>query len=265
MKMKEKLGETIEKKFIFIAIGILLIGAILLSIVTVTTGNKGVVLRFGNAVSVRDAGLSFKVPIIETVKMMEVREQNTQRSFTVSSKDIQTIDVVINVQFSITGDVLELYRNFGTDYKARLIEPRVSESVNAVVSRYTIEEFIEKRAVLAQELLTELRRDFSSYGISVSASSIIDHEFSDEFDKSIESKKIAEQNALRAKNDLERVKYEAQAEVEKSQGIAEANRIVETSLSDRLIRQKMIDKWDGKLPLYQGGGKDSMIFNMSTK
>lgn len=265
IKMRPVIKDVFQKKFIFILIGVVVIVAIALSIVTVSTGSKGIVLRFSNAVSVRDAGLSFKIPIIETVKVMEVREQNTQRTFSVSSKDIQTIEVTVNVQYAITGNVLELYRDFGTDYNTRLIEPRVSESINAVVARYTIEEFIEKRSVLALELLEELKTDFSPYGITVSASSIIEHEFSEEFDKSIEAKKIAEQDALRAKNDLERVKYEAQAEIEKSQGVAEANRIVETSLSDRLIKQKMIDKWDGKLPLYQGGGDGAAIFNMTTR
>lgn len=265
IKMKPVIKNIIQKKFIFILIGVVIVIAIILSVVTVSTGSKGIILRFSNAVNVRDAGLSFKIPIIDTVRLMEVREQNTQRTFSVSSKDIQTIDVTINVQYSITGDVLELYRNFGLDYNARLIEPRVSESINAVVARYTIEEFIEKRSVLAQELLTELKGDFSPYGITVSASSIINHDFSEEFNKSIEAKKIAEQDALRAKNDLERVKYEAQAEIEKSQGISEANRIVETSLSDRLIRQKMIDKWDGKLPLYQAGDGGGSIFNIPTR
>ena len=263
--MKPVIKDVFQKKFIFIIIGFVIIIAIALSVVTVSTGSKGIVLRFSNAVSVRDAGLSFKIPIIESVRLMEVREQNTQRTFSVSSKDIQTIDVTINVQFAITGDVLELYKNFGTDYNRRLIEPRVSESINAVVARYTIEEFVEKRSILAQELLEELKSDFSPYGITVSASSIIEHEFSDEFNNSIEAIKIAEQDALRSKIDLERIKYEAQAEIEKSQGIAEANRIVETSLSDMLIRQKMIDKWDGKLPLYQAGDGGAAIFNLPTK
>lgn len=239
-------------------VGVIVIAIVILvffvqSIVIVDTGRKGILIRLGKAISVKDPGMSFKIPIVDFVKMMEVRDQNVQKNYGVSSKDIQTIDVIINVQYSITGDVLSLYDKFGVDYKERLIEPRVSESVNAVVARYTIEEFIEKRSILAKELLQELKNDFDPYGINVSASSIIEHEFSDEFNNSIESKKIAEQNALRAKNDLERVKYEAQAEIEKAQGIAKANIILQESLTDRLIKQKAIDKWDGKMPAYLGG------------
>jgi len=265
--MKKEAKDIImqTKYLVIIAVVVLITIAIFLSTVTIKTGTKGILLRFGNAIEVRDAGLSFKIPFVDKVVLMTVREQNIQGTYSVSSKDIQTIIVAVNIQFAITGDVLELYKNFGVDYKVRLIQPRVAETINAVVARYTIEEFVEKRNALALELLKELKQDFASYGITVSASSIIEHEFSEEFDKSIEAKKIAEQNALRAKNDLERVKYEAQAEIAKSQGIAQANRIVETSLSDRLIRQKMIDKWDGKLPLYQGGDGASTIFSLPNR
>jgi regulator of protease activity HflC (stomatin/prohibitin superfamily) len=263
IKMKPNFENGNMNKMILM--GVVLVVAIALlsqSVVIVNTGAKGIILRFGSAVSVKDAGLSFKIPFIETVRMIEVREQNTQRTFTVSSKDIQTIDVTINIQYAITGDILDLYSKFGLDYRQRLIEPRISESINAVVARYTIEEFIEKRTLLAIELLNELQTDFENYGITVGASSIIEHDFSEEFDKSIEAKKIAEQEALRARNELEKVKYEAQAEIEKAQGISEANKIVQNSLTEKLIQQKMIDKWDGKLPVYQGGN-GSPLFNIS--
>ncbi len=233
---------------------VLIIIFIALSAVVVRTGDAAILLRFGKAVKVLHEGLSFKIPFAETIRTIDIREQNIEQTYIVSSKDIQTIDVVLNVQFSIVGDILDLYRKFGLDYKVRLVQPRISETINAVVARYTIEEFIEERSKLAKELLADLKTDFEKYGIQVASVSIIEHNFSDEFDKSIEAKKIAEQDALRAKNELEKVKYEAQAEIEKAQGISEANRILQSSLSEQLLKQKMIDKWDGKLPLYQGDG-----------
>ena len=242
-----------------IAIAVAVIFLISQSSVIVKTGEVGILIRFGKAVKVLNEGLSFKIPFIETVKRLETREQNVEQAYTVSSKDIQTINVALNIQFNIAGDVLDLYRKFGVDYKYRLMEPRISETVNAVVARYTIEQFIEERSRLALELLTDLKSDFKKYGIEVASASIINHDFSEEFDKSIEAKKIAEQDALRAKNELEKVKYQAQGEIEKAQGTAEANRIVQSSLTDQLIKQKMIDKWDGKLPLYQGGDGNAII------
>ena len=73
---------------------------------------------------------------------------------------------------------------------------------------------------------------------------ITNHDFSDEFDKAIENKKVAEQGALKAKYDLQRVKLEAEAQKEKQK-----------SLSPLVLQEKAIDKWDGKLPNYFSGNQ----------
>ena len=79
---------------------------------------------------------------------------------------------------------------------------------------------------------------------------ITEHDFSDEFNKAIEDKKIAEQGALKAKYDLERVTLEAKAQMEKQK-----------SLNQMVLQEKAIDKWDGKLPQYYSGGELPFIFS----
>ena len=87
-----------------------------------------------------------------------------------------------------------------------------------------------------------------------------DFEFSAEFNRAIESKQTAEQNALRAKRDLERIKVEAEQKVTSAKAEAEALRLQRQVISPELIqlRQieaqiKAIEKWDGKLPNVTGG------------
>ena len=249
------------RNILFIALPVILLTAFLLfsSMIIISTGEVGIRSRLGKAISVEDAGLHFIIPFIDTVKTMEVREQIVEKTYLVSSRDMQTISMTLNVQYSINGDVLDLYKKFGTDYKTKLINPRISESLNAVSARYTIEEFIIKRNEMANELLKEVMNDFEDYGIVVAACSIIEHDFSDEFDQAIERKLIASQNALTAQNNLEKVRYEAEAEVTKAKGIAEANRIMQESLTPLLIQRMYIEKWDGKMPQVSGSGVTPMI------
>ena len=168
---------------------VLVVGFLIFSGVTiVSTGEVGIRSRLGRAISQEEPGLHFKIPFIDTIKIMEVREQTVEKTYAVSSKDMQTISMTLNVQYSIGGDALDLYSKFGVDYKDKLINPRISESLNAVSARYTIEEFITKRNEMAAELLKEVMNDFQDYGIVVAACSIIEHDFSDEFDQAIERK-----------------------------------------------------------------------------
>ena len=70
--------------------------------------------------------------------------------------------------------------------------------------------------------------------------------------KSIEEKQIAEQNALKAKYDLERIKTEAEQAVTKAKGEAEAMKLKNEQISQNIIYLEFINKWDGKMPTYYG-------------
>ena len=108
-----------------------------------------------------------------------------------------------------------------------MIEPIVKEGFKASSARYTAEELISKRETLKNEVRDYLKNRMVPFGIMVVELSITDFEFSPEFNRAIESKQTAEQLALKAKRDLDRIKVEAQ--------------------------MKAIEKWDGHLPNVTGG------------
>ena len=58
----------------------------------------------------------------------------------------------------------------------------------------------------------------------------------------------AEQDALTAKQKLETTKVEAEKKKIEAQAEAEANKIKEKSLTDKIIQQQFIEKWNGELP-----------------
>ena len=83
--------------------------------------------------------------------------------------------------------------------------------------------------------------------------------------EAINAKNEAVQNALKAENKVKEAEANAKIEIAKAQGEAQAlrikgdgeayyNRVVAQSLSPLLVQQDAIDKWDGKLPTYSGGG-----------
>jgi len=97
--------------------------------------------------------------------------------------------------------------------------------------------------------------------ISVDAFSIVSFSFSKIFTDAIEAKQTAEQNALKAKRDLDRIKVEAEQTVAAAKAQAEALRLQKMNISPDLIELrkieanlKAIEKWDGILPQVTGGG-----------
>jgi regulator of protease activity HflC (stomatin/prohibitin superfamily) len=156
----------------------------------------------------------------------------------------------------------ETYKTIGVnrDVSEKIINPSVEESFKAASARYTAEELISKREALKTEVRNYLRDRLAPFGITVIELSITDFQFSPEFNKAIESKQTAEQLALKAKRDLDRIKVEAQQKIATAQAEAEALRIQRQVISAELIRlrqieaqMKAIEKWDGKLPNVTGG------------
>lgn len=153
-----------------------------------------------------------------------------------------------------------MYRELGADYGEKVIDPVVKEGFKAAAARYTAEDLISKREALKTEVRDYLKSRLSAFGIDVVELSITDFDFSPEFSKTIEAKQVAEQLALKAKRDLDRIRVEAQQKIATAQAEAESLRIQRQVISPELIKLrqveaqiKAIDKWDGHLPNVTGG------------
>ncbi len=210
---------------------------------TIDTGERGVVLRFGKLSNIAGEGLNIKIPVVDDVKKISIRDHNLTMRSEVSSSDIQTIAVEVGLVYSLDPRrVGEIYQTYGTDIESTLIRPTLSEKINAIIAEYPIEAFVEKRAEISNRINSTFANQVAGSGILVKSLLITNHDFSDEFNKAIEDKKIAEQGALTAKFTLERMKLEA-----------EAQKIKQASLSPMVLQEMAINKWDGKLPQYFSG------------
>jgi regulator of protease activity HflC (stomatin/prohibitin superfamily) len=247
-----------------IAVGFLAFLGFLLFMSTyfvVDAGERGVVLRFGEVNRIVDPGLHFKLPFAEDVVRMTVRVQKGTTKTEAASKDLQVVQTTMVLNYNLEPSKAgAMYSTIGLNYGEKVIEPVVKESFKAAAARYTAEELISKREALKTEVRNYLRDQLAKFGITVVELSITDFEFSQEFNKAIESKQTAEQHALRAKRDLERIKVEAQQKIASAQAEAESLRLQRQVISPELIKlrqieaqMKAIDKWDGKLPNVTGG------------
>jgi len=255
--MSPKLG-LIKFAVIALAVVVILSGAL----VIVGPGQRGVLLNFG-AVSpnVWDEGLHFKVPFYQNVVLMDVRVQKEVTEAAAASKDLQDTHSTIAVNFNIIPDRAGwVFQNIGMGYKSRVIDPVTQEVVKAVTAKYTALELITMREKVRSELKEMLKDRLLAYNISVVDVSIVDFKFSAQFTQAIENKQTAEQMALKAQRDLERIKIEAQQKVTQAQAEAEALRLQRQNVTPELIElrrieaaQEAIRKWNGVLPSVTGG------------
>ena len=267
---------TASAGFFAVFLSILVVLGLLSSIVTVDAGYRGVKRRFGKVTGAAlDPGLHFKVPFIEEVEEIEVREKKHRLETSASSADLQTVQSHIVVNFHpMAEEVAELYEEIGLEYELRVLEPAVEETVKAITAQYTAEELITKRTEVRDKMESTLSDRVMSNHIKVTKFNIVNFEFSDSFNEAIESKQTAEQEALQAENDLRRIKVEADQAIAEAGGKAEsvkleaaakaesirllaiaeaeAQKILGESINRDVVALRAIEKWDGIMPKVTG-------------
>lgn len=152
-----------------------------------------------------------------------------------------------------------VYKNIGMDYESVIIIPAVQECVKAVTARFTAEELITNRQNVSDLMSEQLKDKIGSYGIDVQIFNIISFDFTDEYNAAVEAKQTAQQNALKAEQDLQRVKVEAEQTVAEAQAEAEAYRLKSEQITPEVLLMSYIDKWDGKLPTVAGENGSMLI------
>jgi regulator of protease activity HflC (stomatin/prohibitin superfamily) len=232
------------------------------SFTIVEAGHRGVVLQLGAVLpEVMEEGMHMKIPFIQTVIPVEIRVQKAESSLVSASRDLQTVTTTLAVNFHLDGvSVNQLYRTVGLEYKSRIVDPAISESLKAITAQYTAEDLISKRSEVSAKVKEALASKLGMYNMILDEINITEFKFSEEFDRAIEQKQIAEQQALKSKLDLERIKIEKDQEITRAEAQAEALRLQKMEVTPELIelRQieaqlKAIEKWNGTLPQVTGG------------
>jgi regulator of protease activity HflC (stomatin/prohibitin superfamily) len=249
-------------KYVIGLLVLFIFGASLNPFGVIHAGERGVVLNFGAVQPVvLNEGLHFRVPIMQKIATMDVRIEKAQTDAESVSKDLQDVKTIIAVNYHTVPEKANwVYQNVGTSFKERIIDPAVQEVVKAITAKYTAVELITQREKVRSEVKALLRERLLAYNIAVDDFSIVNFKFSQQFETAIEDKQTAEQKALKAQRDLERIKIEAEQKIASAKAEAESLRLQKENVTPQLIQLRRIeasiraiDKWDGHMPKFTGG------------
>jgi regulator of protease activity HflC (stomatin/prohibitin superfamily) len=241
--------------YIAIFVAVIVIFLIINPFVMISAGHRGVVLEWG-AVSnkVLGEGIHFIVPVYQRVVEMDVQIQKMELEIDSYSKDIQSVKSVIALNFNLKPELVNiLYQEVGVNYQNNIIDPAIQESLKAATAKFTAQELIEQRPKVKDEITVELNARLNKY-FTVKEFSITDFAFSEEYERAVESKQVAQQKALQAENDLKRIEIEAEQRIAEATAEAEAIRIQAESVSKQggadYVKLKAVEKWNGVMPTH---------------
>jgi regulator of protease activity HflC (stomatin/prohibitin superfamily) len=219
--------------------------------VIINPGQAGVISILGKA---RDGalteGIHFKPPFISVIDVYDLTVQKFEVPAESSTKDLQNLTARFAINFRLDPtQVVEVRRKQGTleNIVSKIIAPQTQEAFKIAAAKRTVEEAITKRSELKEDFDTALGDRLDKYGIIVLDTSVVDLTFSPEFARAVEEKQIAEQRAQRAVYIAKEAEQEAQAEINRAKGKAEAQRLLAETLKAQggqlVLQKEAIEAW----------------------
>lgn len=263
-------------------LSLIIVILIFCSFTSVPSGHIGIVSAFGK-VDPKPLGEGlYPIAFWKSVTTINVRLQSPSKDADSASKDLQKVHTQVTVPYSITAsDGSSIFQKVGNldRIEAAIINPGIQESTKAVTAQFSAEHLITQREI-AKQKIDQMIRDYVAHAleaqglagaISIGSIAVTDFQFSAEFNKSIEQKVQAEQDALRAENEKRKKITEAEGDAESKRKAAdgEAYAIEKRSIAEaaairrkadalsanpRLVDLNAVEKWDGKLPGMMSGG-----------
>lgn len=287
MKRKKK----IKKISILSTASVIALITLFSSITIVPSGHTGVLVNLGKVTGdTFSDGMHFKAPLISKVVKMDNQIQKEEIAANAVSRDLQTVNTTIAVNYHLSAETsADMYKNVGDEYVEKLLLPAVQESTKSVMSNYKAEGLITERANVSVKIEELIQTKVQEYGIIIDSLNITNFEFSAEFDAAIEAKQVAEQNKLKAETEKEQriieaeaaskektiaaqaeadaAKLKAEGEAEairlKAEAEAEANKKIAESLTQDVLNNKAIEKWNGEYPDVVAGDGAEMLIDAS--
>jgi prohibitin 2 len=260
--------ERMQEKFSrFIPIAVIVVAALVLlanSIHIVPPGHRGVSVTLGKvSPAYRGEGLAFRMPFIQKIANIPIKQITQEGQAPSFSKDLQTIMVNFAILYRIPEtSVVRLYQQYaGVPYEA-LINPRMQEVVKQATSQYRAEDIVKKRQEVKTLVLADMREKLKDI-INIVDITITNIDLTEELERAIELKTIREQEALAKQFELQKAKKEAEITIVAAKAEAEAVRIkgIAIKYAPDVIELEIVKKWDGKSPqtVVTGKGRANVL------
>lgn len=276
-KDKDESKKSKNAKYVVIAIiALLALIVIFNGFSIVEEGYIGVKYRFGKIVNDDlTAGLNFKIPFIDEIRTVDIREQVyaiSTDAYTSDTQSVKPIELKLNYCYD-RSQLSNIIRNIGvSNVETKLLVPNVQKIAKDAIGKVKAEQLVQSRADVTMEIQNTLTEILAEDGIIVTAFAIENLYFDTAFEEAIQAKVIAEQDALKMQNktkekdeEAKQVRIAAQAEADAkkiaAEAEAEAIKLIQQQLanSPNYVDYLKIDRWNGELPQVVSDGVNPFV------
>lgn len=175
--------------------------------------------------------------------IFNMQEQVVEERMDVLDKKGLSIIIDVTVRFvPVKAHIGYLYENFRGDYIQNLVTPEMRSAARKVFGSYEAEEiYSTKRAEVETSIITETEKTLLENNVAMKTLLIRSIKLPDQIRMAIDNKEEQRQIAEAMKYKLDKEKMEAERKEIEAKGIATYNKIINSSLTEKILTQKGID------------------------
>ena len=198
-------------------------------------------------------GFKSKSPFDKIYKISTEVQEFTFKDLTVQTGDSQWVNSIIQIQVRIDREkAFEYFKKYGgknlKDIQS-ILSNTTQKQLEKISIQYNIMQVLgEKRDEIVNKTSEELRKELLNDGILIERIVLVDTDAGEAIEKAIEKEASAKKEAETAKYQKEKAQLEGEAKVIEAKKEKEANELKQKTLTNQILTEKMIEKWDGKMP-----------------
>lgn len=208
-------------------------------------------------------GLAFKTPFDKVYTISTTVQEKLIENLSVQTKDAQWVTMVINVKYQVNNsNAFKVFKNYKTldNLSNNLIANATQRSVEEITTKYNVMEVLgEERNSIYTEIENQLKERLAMEGVDLKFLTIVDTDAGTTIENAIAQEAVAKKAVETALQNQEKAKIEAETKLIEAEGEAKANNVKTKALTDEVLMEMWIQKWNGELPLVSDGEGGMMI------
>ena len=202
-------------------------------------------------------GYKTKSPLTKIYKINTEVQELTFKNISVQTNDSQFVNAIIKAQVKIDSnkafEYFSKYKDKNLEDISSLLSSTMQKQLETITTQYNIMDVLgAKRDEIVNKSLDLIQKELLKDGISVLRITLVDTDAGEQIEKAISNEAVAKKEAETAEYKKQKAQLEGEAKVIEAQKEKEANELISKTLTDELLMEQFIEKWDGKLSVVSG-------------